>query len=450
VRLPSSPSFDTPGSRSRLLLGALVVVVLVILVEGAVRQRRPVSPIAVTAPAVAPREAPPALGMDLDKTPLSYFSEFWPQLGNRTRQRIVLVGTPKAPALVMTPSLALTSLGIARESILSLPDGTARRLVAADSETGLALIEITSPATAFQASDPATLHAGQLVAAVSLSPDGGLLVAPGHITGLRAAPGAAADSLDVAVTPSRLARLSALVDLDGRLVGACYDRRGRSRVLSAPALFRLAERLQTSPFCHAIDVGDVTSSVRNALGVKGGVVVERILQDAWAAPPSIQPGDVVLEWNGEEVSDRALFERAYEATQAGSLATYVALRGRLAIRGSLVMPDAGCLTPPDDPISLPKVGLSVARQIDPDSRAGPPAWRVVAVTPGGAAARAGLTPGDSIVTLDGRAVEGPTGASAFQVLDRSTAPALLTVRRGDRALVLALERGSKETDGRRR
>ncbi len=415
---------------------------LAILVDGAVRRGRPAAPVAATSRAITSREGAPTLSVDLDKTPLSYFSDFWLQLGNRTRQRMVLVGSLKAPALVITPSLGVTSLRIARESGLREPGGAVRRIVAADSETGLTLLELSSPGTVFEASDPTTLHPGQLVAAVSLSPDHRVLVAPGHLmAGPLAAPAevtAAADFLDVAVTLPRSAKLSAIVDLDGRLVGACYDGRGRSRVLSAGALFRLVERLQTSPFCRTVEVGEVTASVREALGIKGGVVVERILQDAWAARPSLRAGDLLLEWNGKAVGSPDEFERWYEATPPGTATTYLARRGKRAIRGSIVMPDANCLTPLEQPVMLPNTGLTLERQTEPDAPAGAPGWRVLAVTPGRAAARGGLQPDDSIVAVDGQAFDESTNPDDVQVLDQAKAPTLLTVRRRERTLIVAL------------
>ncbi len=430
------------------------MVVLVILVEGAVRHRRPALPVVATSRAITPRDGAPTLSVDLDKTPLSYFSDFWLQLGNRTRQRIVLVGSVKAPALIVTPSLAVTSLRIAREAGLRQPSGAVRRIVGADSETGLTLLELSSPGTVFEASDPTTLHPGQLVAAVSLSPDHRVLVAPGHLTaGPLAAPSeipAAADFLDVAVTLPRSARLSAIVDLDGRLVGACYDRRGRSRVLSAGALLRLTERLQASPFCRTIEVGEITASVRQALGVKGGVVVERILQDAWDARPSIRAGDLLLEWNGQAVDTPDDFERNYEATPPGTAATYLARRGSRTIQGGIVMPDANCLTPLEQAVMLPNVGLTLERQREPDASAEAPAWRVLAVAPGRAGGRAGLLPDDSIVAVDGQAFGESTNPDDVQGLDQGKAPTLLTVRRHERTLIVALEHQAEEADDRRR
>jgi PDZ domain len=437
-----------------LFLAGLAVVVLGILVDGALRQGRPASPVVATSRAITPRDGAPTLSVDLDKTPLSYFSDFWLQLGNRTRQRIVLVGSLKAPALVLTPSLAVTSLRIARESGLREPGGTVRKVLGADSDTGLTLLELSSPGTVFQASDPTTLHPGQLVAAVSLSPDHRVLVAPGHLTaGPLAAPSeitAAADFLDVAVTLPRSAELSAIVDLDGRLVGVCYDRRGRSRVLSAGALFRLAERLQASPLCRSIEVGEITASVREALGVKGGVVVERILQDAWAARPSIRPGDLLLEWNGKPVGSSGEFQKGYEDTPPGTAATYLARRGREAIRGSVVMPDANCLTPVEQPVTLANVGLTLERESEPGAPLEAPAWRIISVAPGRAAARAGLEPDDSIVAVDGQAFEESTKPDDIQALDRGRATTLLTVRRRERTLIVALEEQPEEADARRR
>ena len=57
-------------------------------------------------PAPAPR---PILRADLEKTPLTYVSDYWNQLAEVARENLVAVGPTATPGILIGPRLALTT-----------------------------------------------------------------------------------------------------------------------------------------------------------------------------------------------------------------------------------------------------------------------------------------------------------------------------------------------------
>ena len=94
----------------QLLFPALVaLVVLGVLLQGALKPDRSVeasnddeSSLPLMLPPVSRRP-------DLEKTPLTYFDDYWGQLRERVQEKVVLVGPDATPAVVVMPGVALTS-----------------------------------------------------------------------------------------------------------------------------------------------------------------------------------------------------------------------------------------------------------------------------------------------------------------------------------------------------
>ena len=108
------PLLRIPVIRSlhdRQLLFPVVVVLVVsgVLVQGAWQSGDRSAETAGQEDTPAPVPSPVSRRPDLEKTPLTYFDDYWRQLRERVEDKVVLVGPNRTPAVVVMPGLALTS-----------------------------------------------------------------------------------------------------------------------------------------------------------------------------------------------------------------------------------------------------------------------------------------------------------------------------------------------------
>ncbi len=426
-----------------LVVAALAVVVGAVLLHGAARRHAPVSPTSTPPPETGAR----VLRAELEKTPLSYFSDYWLQLGNGVKTGFVLVGSQNTPALVVRPGLAVSSIDGADGAVPgSAPAAGSPRLLAADAMEGIALFELDPPVAdkALRAADPASLHTGMLVAAVSLDHRDRPEVIPGHLVSV-AAPvprgegPRGVDSLDVSLRLPAATRAAAIVDLDGKLVGAAFGARGSIRLVSAEILLATIERLRADPNCRSLEVADLDDTVRKGVGFRAGVAVEGVYAEAFVPEPSIRAGDLLLEWNGQEVRDAAEFERSYDAARPGALVPYLVRRGRRVLSGRTRMPGPDCRPLGEPPVSLPEIGFSMA-WVPAATPGGEPslAWSVTEVAPGSPAQHAGLRAGDRILRVDGSGGDRREILRGLSAFEPHSTPIVLTLQRKDRVKLVAL------------
>lgn len=426
--------------RLALPLGLLAAVAAVLLHGSLTRTTAP------PAPSVSPPPPPvagPALRPDLEKTPLSYLSDYWFQLGRRAGAGLALVGSPRTPAITVAPGLALTWIGASDELGSAGPESEspgAARLLAADDELGLALFAVEAAAAPrrFEPSDPAAWHPGTLVAAVTISEDAGLEVAPGHMLSAPADGGSDApgDTLELSITLPRRTRFAVIVDLDGRLVGAAVAGRSGAVFLTAAALERGAAQLRANPVCRSIDVALPSDAVRALLGVEAGVVVERVRPSSFEREPPLRPGDLLLEWEGSRLSDPGQFRALYDAGAPSSEVRVVARRGTRRVAGRLRLPARDCRPAGEQPRGLVGAGLELRWRAGEEGES-PPGFVVLTVAEGSPAAAAGVTRGDRLVAIDGR-FGAEAVRRALEDYERRPRPLLLTVGRGERMRLLAL------------
>jgi len=243
----------------------VILVVSGVLAQGAFVRNQPVE---ASSPDVRPAPvAPPVVRRpDLEKTPLTYFDDYWRQLRERVEGSIVLVGPDSVPAVVVLPGLAISSAE-AGEAVLAEverarmlvppPDADPDQppvaaddpaeptggpenedaqvvaeaevlpasglthpygLVALDSDRGMSLFEVAD-ADALLLVPPAAVPSGSYVAAVSRDRSGRAAIAPGHLVAARADSQPQGDpSLAVSMTLPAWGA-TAVVNLDGALVG---------------------------------------------------------------------------------------------------------------------------------------------------------------------------------------------------------------------------------------
>ncbi len=438
----------------------------------------------------------PDLRPNLEKTPLTYLSDYYLQLGDQARNKLVLVGQQKLPGLVVTPGVILTSIRAADESmrlrlqrharqasqpgndaspaagpeagaaapqaspeeggdvlvveVSSLdPEAPAEHLplIAADPELGIALLEMEQPymAAPFAPVDPAVLTPGSQLLAVSLLPDGRLEVTPGYLT----APGAG-ESLDddeplhVSITFSKPPAAAAIVDLDGRLVGAAVaSPGGGTQLLSSNEVLRIVDRLREGTPCRAIEVRDLAADARRALRLTGGVFVEKVRGEAFLTEPAIQPGDFLLEWDGQAISAADQFYALYDADRPAAVVPFELLRDQKRVNGAAVMPGADCRPVRQLAQVIPSLGLTVQWVASAGGKQAPESaggWGVLGVTRDSPAASVGVQTGDLIVAINGALLDEAQGAQRLRRLAETPRPCVLTLRRGDRLKLVTVER----------
>ena len=483
--------------KQQLLLPVVMLLVVAgVLFEGTLDRSRPAE--AVEEPSFDEPVARPVVRADLEKTPLTYFSDYWNQLAEQARPNLTSVGSSRTTAVLVGPRLALTTLepalevlaaqkrdrltrpapadaaggepeavqqDDARDGTVDNPAATAAAVPGADTEAafeavaqpgapveegeghrlrswnaevGLAVFDVLGPGqTAFTLSDPRTLPSGAYLGAVTLDATGRSTVTPGYL--VTAASAADGGDLVVSMDLPETLSIAAIVNLDGSLVGVAYAGPDGPRVLTSTAMLGLLEALQDRTVCRGIEVSDVTDDVRGLLPVESGVLVEFVDGDAFEPRATLRGGDVLLEWGGEEIQSVEQFVQLYDGQEPGSLVSYRVLRGRRRVTGGVVMHGADCRPVAPEPIRLPRLGLAaqwIPEQGDDDATS--PSWMVVAVAPGGAAAAAGVEEHDRIVALDGRTLEQEQDRGALLSAADSEAPLLLTLLRDGRTKLAAV------------
>ena len=421
----------------------------VVLAQGALA-RRAETPLPAPSPGQTPTnaESRPSLRPGLEKAPLEYLSDFWLQLGEQARLGIVALGRDGIPVVVVAPGTGVTSLRAAdaleRDAASS---GSAFRVIGRDLEARLAVVHLDeSLARApLPLSTLESVHPGALAATVSLGPDRGLQITPAHLVAVSLADEAAASAagpppprsttLVLSVVPRDLAA-GAVVDLDGRLIGVAVETGdGRTNVLSAAATDAVVEAVGRGDPCRPIEVASLDPGVARLLGARG-LLVERVDEDSFAGKPPLRPGDVVVGWDGEAPVSAPGFEDLYAAKPPGSTVSVTVLRGRDRVRTAVRLPASDCRAPSPEPVAIESLGLSL--RFEPATAGHRGGWRVGDLVPGSEAVRAGLLRGDRVLEIDREALAGSEDRPRLAALARRARPTLLTLKRGDRVLLLAL------------
>ncbi|MCG6928736.1 MAG: hypothetical protein LJF30_25955 [Acidobacteria bacterium] len=431
VRLPGSSYVRRLHERGLLLPIVVSLVVVGILVQGYL-QRSPVpdpEEPADDATSTLPTTSAP-FRPDLEKVPLTYFSDYWLQLGERAHDLLVSLGEAQMAGVRVSQGYALSSVAAADAVRVAPGDAPEGQLVAVDGRRGAALFRLTGEVGASPRPSSAALHAGAWIAAVTLDPERGLQVVPGHLV---SAPSAAARWLHVAISFPDSFDVAAIVDLDSHLVGVALRRPDGVRVLTVPAATAMVDRLASSPSCRAVDVAPIPDAVRAALHLKEGVVVETVATTAFASPPDLLPGDVLLQLAGEQLSSPEEFAEAWDSQRPGSRVRYLVSRGSRRLVRRIEMPGRDCRPDGESPREIPQLGAVVQWAPGPEA-AGPgagPGFRVLHVPAKSRAAAAGIEPGDVVVAVDGTPLAWP---DARRLLDPEWASGhvpVLTVQRGD-------------------
>jgi serine protease Do len=206
-----------------------------------------------------------------------------------------------------------------------------------------------------------------------------------------------------------------------------------------------------------VSVGIIPADALDEFGLKerNGALVATVVSGSAAAKAGVQPGDVILSFNGKPVANRDQLVQMVVATRPGTTVPIRVIRDKQERTLSVTVDELdleqensrASRNQPDDPdqdtssgfgITLSNVTPDVARRLrlDPGTRGAV----VVEIEPGSGAARAGLTPGDVIVQVNRHPVGTATEASRELSRVASGSTAFLLVQRGGQETFLTIRK----------
>jgi len=260
---------------------------------------------------------------------------------------------------------------------------------------------------------------------------------------------------DAAINPGNSG--GPLVNLDGEVVGmntAIFSRSGGYMGIGFAIPIKMAQNIRQ----QLVESGGVT---RGRLGVyiqdltkelaesfdidqRQGILIAQVMDDSPAARDGLKQGDIILELNGDKVTNVGTFRNRISLTAPGTEVELLVLREgekeeMLVTIGALETDDQG------RPVSsgkLPELGMNLqkltpelAEQFDYEDVSG---VLVTDVEPGSIAAEAGIRRGSLIQEVNRQEVTDP--AEIKELLSNSGRDTvLLLVRQGDTSRYLALE-----------
>jgi len=334
------------------------------------------------------------------------------------------------------------------------------RLIGSDRRTDVALVKVTaSGLPALKMGDPNKLRVGEWVMAIG-SPFGlentvtaGIVSAKGRDTGEYLP----FIQTDVAVNPGNSG--GPLLNLRGEVVGInsmIYSRTGGfmgiSFAIPIDEANRVADQLRSSGRVTrgriGVGIGEVTKEVADALGIgkTTGVLVRSVEAGSPAERAGIEPGDIILRFDGKTIEKPSDLPRLVGNTRPGAKVNAQVWRKGATRELALVVgemePERTAKAPAAKPAPGPTVvtsnwlGLGVsdlpeARRSELKLRSG-----VLVESSDGAAARAGIRQGDVLVNVNN--VDISSAKQFGEVVGKldQTKSLVVLVRRGDGALLI--------------
>ena len=402
------------------------LVVIAILAQGFFAREAPSDP-GDPQPTTVPAPVSMPFRPDLEKLPLSYISDYWLQLGERSHQLLVSLGEAQMPGVRVSPGYAISSLAAADAVSVAPGDAPEAELVAVNGKLGLALFRLTGDAGSEPSPVAASAHAGSWLGAVTADADRGLQVIPGHLV---STPAPGAQRLDVAMAFPPSFDVAAVVDLDNRLVGVALRGRDGVQVITTEAALAIVQGLASSPSCRAVDVVPLPDPVRESLRLKGGVAVEAVTTAAFASPPDLKPGDILLQLGQTQLSTTEDFAEAWDSQEPGSQVRFLLARGSRRIVRRTEVPGRDCRPDSATPRELPLLGAVVQWTLrSAPETSGGTGFRLLHVPGESRAAQAGLQAGDVLLAVDGAPLAWPEARRLLEPWSGPDDP-VLTIRRG--------------------
>ncbi|HRD91501.1 MAG TPA: Do family serine endopeptidase, partial [Accumulibacter sp.] len=258
---------------------------------------------------------------------------------------------------------------------------------------------------------------------------------------------------DVAVNPGNSG--GPLINLDGEVIGInsqIYSRNGGYQGVSFAIPIDVAMNIEEQLLQHGkvshgrmgVTIQEVSQSLAESFGLKGsaGALVSSVEKGSPAAAAGLEPGDVILKLNDTAIASSSELPPLIAALKPGTRITLQVWRKgssreiALAV-GEIASPALAANKSGEG--ANPRLGLSL-RPLTPqelaqsESRAG-----LLVESVSGPAAKAGIRPGDVVLSLNGQ----PVGdvAQLRALLDKSGRTIALLIERDDAKIFVPVDLG---------
>jgi serine protease Do len=258
---------------------------------------------------------------------------------------------------------------------------------------------------------------------------------------------------DVAVNPGNSG--GPLFSLEGEVIGInsqIYSRSGGYQGLSFAIPIDMALRVKdqivaTGHATHArlgVNVQTMNQALAESFGLERaeGALVAAVTPDSAAEKAGLQPGDVVLEFNGRPVGDSGeLAAMVGESTPGAKVQLEVLRKGErrtLAATLGTTADESTRQAAADEEAGRGRLGLAVRPLSPQEQDAANVSGGLLVQGVNGPAARAGVVPGDIVLQAGGKPVK---SVEDLRAAARSAKTIALLVQRGERRLFVPLQVG---------
>ena len=338
-----------------------------------------------------------------------------------------------APRLTPDRAVALLDVG---ETLESATEGTGAQIVAQDVVRGVAVIRVPAVDDGAVPIRMGTPRAGPRYVGVVEATTNGPTLRPVYVGRMELIPDprTGAQQLSLAALQHALTRGAAIFTLDGEFLGLVRNSGVAATVVTAEFLRAAADGAQPATNqprgLLGLEVEPLTPALARPTGAERGVVVS-FVDPRGPSAKAVQSGDVIQEIDGTPVAGIAAFRQQETSRAPGARVAIQGVRRGSPLWITVTAADAAA------------AGAAAGQPQDPGfvGRQVPGAGlEVVIVSARSAAGLAGLEPGDLIVAVDGQAGPGSAEiARRYRAADAGTS-LLVTVQRGQRHRVLALEK----------
>jgi serine protease Do len=207
--------------------------------------------------------------------------------------------------------------------------------------------------------------------------------------------------------------------------------------LAREILPQLREKGRVTRGWLGVGVQPLTPEIAMVLGLAStrGALVSQIRPGSPAAMAGIERGDVIVSYRGKEIEDLRSLPRAVSATEVGEQVELVLIRNGERRTVAARVGELAELRPAVQPPAAPGVGRYGLEVREPESDE--PGVIVFRVAPDGAAAEAGLRPGDVLLEANRRPLWGIEDLA--EVLEQAEKGTLLLVERSGSTVFVVID-----------
>jgi serine protease Do len=257
---------------------------------------------------------------------------------------------------------------------------------------------------------------------------------------------------DVAVNPGNSG--GPLFNLKGEVIGInsqIYSRTGGYQGVSFAIPIDVAIKVKDDILAHGkvtrgrlgVAIQDVTQSLARSFNLPKptGALVSSVDAGGTAAKAGLQPGDVILKLNGEEVSSSNDLPPRVADLKPGDTAKLEIWRDGKAREISVGIGESHDkeLASASAPTEHGRLGLAVRPLTPEEKEQGNIKGGLLVEEAGGPAARAGIEPGDVILSVNGRSVS--TATELRSLVDKNDKSIALLVQRDNQRIFVPIDLG---------